>query len=330
MFSLNQYDAAHTSAVIAESSTRGTIAFAGADRRSFLHALLTNDIASLAKGSGVYAAYLTPQGRMISDMRVIDTGDRLLLGVERPIAAALAERFDRLIFSEDVRVSDLTSDLDEVGIYGPLAAHIFERTSGIPVTELKREYDNLTAESLIVARDDGFGVPGFDVYVPRDAAYSLRDKLRGGGAVQASAETIDVLRIEAGRPQFGVDMTTDTIPLEAGIEDRAISFTKGCYVGQEVIIRVMHRGHGRVARRLVRLVMPGAPLPSRGDKVFAGGQPTGDITTAVESPKVGGPMAMAYVHRDHAVPGTELLVNGSKAFVYQPGDELRIGGRERQ
>jgi folate-binding protein YgfZ len=215
-----------------------------------------------------------------------------------------------------------------VGIYGPLAVNIFERTTGISVTQLTREYDNLTAESLIVTRDDGFDLPGFDVYVPRDAGHSLRDKLRSAGAVQASAETIDVLRIEAGRPRFGVDMSTDTIPLEAGIENRAISFTKGCYVGQEVIIRVMHRGHGRIARRLVRLVLPGAALPSRGDKVFSGGQQVGEITSAVESPKVGGPMAMAYVHRDQTGPGTALLVNGSKAFVYQPGNELRIGGRK--
>jgi folate-binding protein YgfZ len=330
MFSLDQYDAAHTSAVISESSTRGTIALAGADRRSFLHALLTNDIATLAKGKGVYAAYLTPQGRMISDMRIIETGERLLLGVERPIAAALAERFDKLIFSEDVQVSDVSNDFDEVGIYGPLAANIFERTTGISVTELANEYDNLTAESFTVTRDDGLGLSGFDVYVPRDAGPSLREKFHGAGAVQASAETLEVLRIEAGRPRFGIDMSTDTIPLEAGIEDRAISFTKGCYVGQEVIIRVMHRGHGRIARRLVRLVLPGAPLPSQGDKVFSGGQQAGEITSAVESPKVGGPMAMAYVHRDHTGPGTELLVNGSKAFVYQPGNELRIGGRKLQ
>ena len=104
MFSLDQYAAAHTSAVMSDDSTRGTIALSGADRRSFLHALLTNDVAALAKGSGVYAAYLTPQGRMISDMRVIETGDRVLLGVERPVAATLAERFDKLIFSEDVQV----------------------------------------------------------------------------------------------------------------------------------------------------------------------------------------------------------------------------------
>ena len=208
----------------------------------------------------------------------------------------------------------------KLGIHGPLAAGIFERATGMSVSDLGREYDNLTTESITVVRDDAFGVPGFDVYVPRAMGHSLREKVHGAGAVKASAETIEVLRIEAGRPRFGVDMSTDTIPLEAGIEDRAISFTKGCYVGQEVIIRVMHRGHGRVARRLVRLVLPGAPVPSRGDKVFSGDQQVGEITSAAESPKAGAPMAMAYVHRDHAAPGTELRVNASKAIVYQAGN----------
>ena len=139
--------------------------------------------------------------------------------------------------------------------------------------------------------------------------------------MKASAETLESLRIESGRPRFGVDMGTDTIPLEAAIEDRAVSFTKGCYVGQEVIIRVMHRGHGRVARRLVRLVLPGSSTPSRGDKVLSGDRQIGEITSAAESPKVGAPLAMAYVHRDHTAPGTELSVNGSKAIVYQPATQ---------
>jgi folate-binding protein YgfZ len=164
------------------------------------------------------------------------------------------------------------------------------------------------------------GVRGFDIYVPRETGQVLRENLVSAGALLANAETVEVLRIEAGRPRFGVDMGPDTIPLEAAIEDRAISFTKGCYVGQEVIIRVMHRGHGRVARRLVRLVLQGSPLPSRGDKVFSGDLQVGEITSAAESPRVGAPLAMAYIHRDHAAAGTQLLVNGSKAVVYQGGD----------
>jgi folate-binding protein YgfZ len=318
MFSLEQYAAAQESAVMTEAP-RGTIELTGADRRLFLHALLTNDIATLEKGTGAYAAYLTPQGRMISDMRVIETGERMLLDVEAALAAPLAERFNALIFSEDVQVADVSAEVCVVGVHGPRAADVVERATGMAATDLASQYSNLSGP-LTVLRDDGLGVPGFDIYVARADCESLRRKLGQAGAVPASDETIEALRIEAGRPRFGADMKTDTIPLEAGIENRAISFTKGCYVGQEVIVRVMHRGHGRVARRLVRLVLPGSAVPNRGAKIFAGDQQVGEITSAAESPKAGAPVAMGYVHRDYAAPGTELIVNGSKGRVHQPGD----------
>jgi folate-binding protein YgfZ len=146
----------------------------------------------------------------------------------------------------------------------------------------------------------------------------MRAKLMDAGVVSAREETAETLRIEAGRPRFGIDMTTDTIPLEAGLEDRAISFTKGCYVGQEVIIRVMHRGHGRVAKRLVSIVLSHGSVPARGDKIHAADRVAGEITSATASPKIGAPLALGYVQRDHAAPGTELTVNGSQARVYQP------------
>jgi tRNA-modifying protein YgfZ len=326
MFSLDQYAAAHSSAVIGGHAWCGTVALTGADRGSFLHGLLTNDIAALTTGGGTYAAYLTPQGRMISDMRVIETGDRMLLGVNRPGAAPLAERLNALVFSEDVQAVDVTAELADVGVHGPTAATIIEHATGISVAGLAGQYSNLThawsgsTERLTIVRDDAFGVPGFSIYVRHSDHITLRQMLARSGAVSAEDETLDSLRIEAGRPRFGTDMNNDTIPLEAGIEDRAISFTKGCYVGQEVIIRVMHRGHGRVARRLVRLVLSGSGVPDRGDTIFAGDAPVGEITSAAHSPKAGAPLAFGYVHRDHTSPGTELRVNGSKAVVYQSGD----------
>jgi folate-binding protein YgfZ len=319
MFSIDQYAAAHDSAVIVERNDRATIVLSGGDRRSFLHALLTNDIVSLVAGKGTYAAYLTPQGRMISDMRVVETGTDILLGVERAVAAPLAERLGKLIFSEDVQVRDASDELDELGLYGSRASEMIVSLAGVSAGTLLAEYDNLTSGFTIV-RDETFGVPGFDMSLARGEGAATRRKLVDLGALPADLETLETLRIEAGRPRFGVDMFTDTIPLEAGIEDRAISFTKGCYVGQEVIGRVMHRGHGRVARRLVRLLVPGGVPPLPGERIFAGPQPVGEITSAAESPKVGAPLAFGYVQRDHAVPGTELTVNASKAFVYQAAD----------
>ena len=318
MFSVDQYNAAHNSAIVVDRSDCGTIAMSGNDRASFLHALLTNDIAALPMGRGVYAAYLTPQGRMISDMRVIETGNRMLLNVARAIAGPLAERFDKLIFSEDVQPRDATAELAIVGVHGPSAARMIHQATGTSVADVVDQYDNVTTESMTVVRDDSLGLPGYDLYVPAGDVTAIRAKLVDAGAVVASGETAETLRIEAGRPKFGVDMNTDTIPLEAGLEDRAISFTKGCYVGQEVIIRVMHRGHGRVARRLMSIVLSNDTVPSRGEVIHAGDRAVGEITSAAASPRHGAPLALGYVQRDFALPGTTLTVNGSEARVYQP------------
>jgi folate-binding protein YgfZ len=316
MFSDHQYNAAHNSAALIERSAQGTVTLTGADRASFLHALLTNDVAGLPKGRGVYAAYLTPQGRMISDMRVIETGSRMLLSVDRHVAAPLAERFDKLVFSEDVQAKD-ASDIAVLGVHGPSAARMIQHATGVSVADLQSQYDNITVESLTIVRDDALGVPGYDVYLPVSDRDAIRAKLIEAGAEQVSDEVAEALRIEAGRPRFGVDMTTDTIPLEAGIEDRAISFTKGCYVGQEVIVRVMHRGHGRVARRLMSIVITDGDVPARGDKILLGDRAVGEITSATASPRMGSPLALGYVQREHAVAGTEVTVGGSQARIYQ-------------
>jgi folate-binding protein YgfZ len=316
MFSDHQYNAAHNSAALIERSSQGTVTLTGADRASFLHALLTNDVAGLPKGRGVYAAYLTPQGRMISDMRVIETGSRMLLSVDRHVAAPLAERFDKLVFSEDVQAKD-ASDIAVLGVHGPSAARMIQHATGVSVADLQSQYDNITVESLTIVRDDALGVLGYDVYLPVSDRDAIRAKLIEAGAEQVSDEVAEALRIEAGRPRFGVDMTTDTIPLEAGIEDRAISFTKGCYVGQEVIVRVMHRGHGRVARRLMSIVITDGEVPARGDKILLGDRAVGEITSATASPRMGSPLALGYVQREHAVAGTEVTVGGSQARIYQ-------------
>ena len=317
MFSIEQYNAAHSAAALVDRSSQGTIALTGADRATFLHALLTNDIAGLTTGRGVYAAYLTPQGRMISDMRVVETGTRILLSVPRDIASSLAERLDKLVFSEDVEAKDITNQLTEIGVHGPSAARMIQGATGISVIDLVDQYDNTTVESVTIVRDDALGLPGYEVYAPPDGAHEIQAKLIEVGAVEASHETAETLRIEAARPLFGIDMSTDTIPLEAGVEDRAISFTKGCYVGQEVIIRVMHRGHGRVARRLVSMILSGGAVPVRGSRIQFGDRIVGEVTSAALSPRLGAPLALGYVQREQAAPGTELTVSGLQARVYQ-------------
>jgi hypothetical protein len=154
------------------------------------------------------------------------------------------------------------------------------------------------------------------VVVPVESAERLTAGMLRAGALAIDADVVEVCRVESGRPRFGLDMTDDTIPLEAGIEDRAISLTKGCYVGQEIVIRILHRGQGRVARRLVGLSLESsAAVPARGTVIRSVERVVGAVTSAVQSPALGRVIALGYVHRDFTTPGTTLSVDGTAATV---------------
>ena len=328
---MNQYETAHRAVGMIVRVAQGTIFVSGVDRASWLQGLLTNDITTLGQGRGCYAAWLTPQGRMITDMRVLELGDRILLGVAAPSAAALATRLEQLVFTEDVQVQNASDRFDVVRVVGPLAAEsivvaltALMGRSTITGAELAQwvEYQNavfsIRDADVIVVRDDGLGVPGYDIDSTIGA--DVRRALEQAGVAHLDESGAETLRIEAGRPLFGVDMDTDTIPLEAGIQDRAISFSKGCYVGQEVIVRVMSRGHGRVVRKLVGLALEGGRVPNAGEPLFANGHEIGRVTSATRSPALGRPIALGYVHRDFAEPGNRVAltnVSGESAIVTQ-------------
>jgi folate-binding protein YgfZ len=315
---LEEYRALRDEAALVERSDRGRIAAAGADRLAYLHAMLTNDIVALRPGTGCYAAYLTPQGRMMADMLVLELGDLTLLDVEPCATSVVLEKLEQFIFSEDVRLSDLTSQLAEVRVCGPCAGDVLAAVvgegGGVSAAALSQlaEYASLRGSfhgaSAVVAADWQLGVPAFNVYLDRQQAGAFQDALRQAGAVDASEDGAEVLRIEAGRPRFGVDMDENTIPLEAGIEARAISFTKGCYPGQEVITRVLHRGHGRVAKRLVGVACDGDVVPARGDPFVVDGKEVGKVTSATMSPSLQSPIALGYVQRDFVDPGTAVSI----------------------
>lgn len=306
---------------IVDRTHRGRLRLTGNDRRAYLQGLLTNDIEALTPGAGCYAAYLTPQGRMISDMRVFETGDDILMDLEGSRAAIVADRLAQFIFSEDVDVKDVTAATAQIGVYGPRAASILRSAAGsaddlerMPMLAVRRVAHR--DSTLTIVRSDDVGVAGFDVVLDAAMASEFASALRDAGAVDVDQETAEAARIEAGRPRFGADMDEDTIPLEAGIEDRAISLTKGCYVGQEIIIRVLHRGHGRVARRLVHLYFDAdAAVPQPGQPILSGEREIGRITSATRSESLGRPLALGYVHRDFAAAGTSVSVAGQRATV---------------
>ena len=271
MFSLDGYKAALVNGGVVRRADRGVLAVAGADRAAWLQGLLTNDIGSLKEGESRYAAYLTPQGRMISDMNVIERGGRILLDVPAPLAASLRDRLDGLIFSEDVQVTNESATL------------------WVWTVISKDRLDDVIGETL---------PPELTALTPLEF------------------DTFEVMRIERGVPRFLADMDEETIPLEAGIEDRAISFTKGCYVGQEVIVRVTTRGGGRVAKKLVRWVADASAeiVPLRDAKMFSFDREIGRVTSAAFSPTINRVVGLGYVHRDFTAAGTEITVvwNGAR------------------
>jgi folate-binding protein YgfZ len=314
------YEAARTGAAVYDRSGRGKVVVAGSDRRSYLHAMLTNDIAALQPGTGCYAAYLTPQGRMIADMRVLELGDLVLMDLDAARNAEVLQKLDEFIFSEDVQLGDVSDTFGLVSVVGPSAAMVLATVlSGPSPTATTPEAMNawpefgslratFSGETAIAVSSTELGVRGFDVFTPAPAAGSLVEALVASGAARLTPQDVEVLRVEAARPAFGIDMDSNTIPLEAGIEGRAVSFTKGCYPGQEVIVRVLHRGHGRVVRKLAGLVLEGDVVPQRGDPLRAGDRDAGRVTSAVLSPAVGRPIALAMVARDFLEPGTALTV----------------------
>ena len=289
----------------------------GSDRASYLQGLLTNDIVALKAGQGCYAAYLTAQGRMIADLYVYEIGDLILLTMAARVKDTVLAKLDQFIFSEDVQLGDVTGSFAQIGIVGPEAADVVARlvagTSLEALTALP-EHGNVRA-SAIVTRVTDAGASGFDVYVERAQAPAFMAAAAAAGVVRLDDETAEALRIESGIPRFGLDLDEQTIPLEAGIEGRAISFTKGCYVGQEIIIRVMHRGHGRVARRLVGFVLSGDQAPASGAVVRAADREVGHVTSGTWSPLLSRPIALGYIHHDFVEPGTSVTVAGTAAEV---------------
>ena len=337
---LEGYDAARERAAVYPRGPRAVLAVGGRDAVSFLHGILTNDIASLAAGQACYAAYLTPQGRMVSDMDVLRRQNDLLLDVEPQVGPRLAERFDSSIFTEDVSITDRSPELASIGVYGPEAASLLSGVlddagvpAGVPgldehVTRswTAGEGTPAAAGELTILGTNRGGVNGFHLFADVAAARPLVEALVARGAERLGDLAAESLRIEASVPKFGTDMTDDTIPLEAGIEARAISTTKGCYVGQEVIVRILHRGHGRVVRRLAGLQVDGDVIPLAGTRLLSGEKEVGHVTSAVRSPRLG-VIALGYVHRDYVEPGTRLQLANPLA---NAGEPLRAAEAEAE
>jgi folate-binding protein YgfZ len=251
---------------------------------------------------------------MTTDMNVLESGDMILLDVPAARTSDVLQRLDMFIFTEDVQVANLSDSLIGVGVHGPDASRALKHVLDVSGLSDWADFQNVRVPhdgtSVVVARIDQLGVPGFTIYVDPASAPELVAGLERAGAVHVDQPAVTAARVEAGYPLFGIDMDDDIIPLEAGIEGRAISFTKGCYVGQEVVIRILHRGHGRIVRKLVGLRFEGEDLLAPLVRLHAGGRDIGFITSSALSPRFGA-IALGYVHRDFVEPGSRVEADAS-------------------
>jgi tRNA-modifying protein YgfZ len=320
LYASASHDVLRDGALLVGHGDAGVVRVAGADRATWLQGLLTNDVEALRPGQGCYAAWLTPQGRMLTDAVVLAEDDSLTIELPAAIVGALFRQLNDAVFAEEVELADESGAWRSLGVYGERAGEVLARSlvgsrppaHGLDAATLNGwlELEHAALPHLgRVARVGTYGVAGFILRVPVDQADLWTSRLRLAGATLATAEAIEYARIETGRPRFLVDMDADTIPLEAGIESRAISFTKGCYVGQEVIVRVVHRGGGRVARKLVGLAIDGPDVPLARAAVKAERGEIGRVTSAAWSPRLLRTVALAYVHRDFVAPGTAVTVH---------------------
>jgi tRNA-modifying protein YgfZ len=292
-----QYRALKEGAGFVDRSPRGKLTVKGSDAAEFLQGQLTNDVEALQPDAGCYAALLDRKGHMQADMRVLRRGaGELWLDME-PEALATVERHLRMYsIGREVEIEDVTSAWAILSVIGPGAVET-AGTAPLRPEHAHRYFERDGLEILAVSTD-----LGLDLIARSERADALRAALAGSGAVEVTEAAAETVRVEFGRPRFGHEMTTATIPQEAGIDDRAVSFTKGCYIGQETVARLHYKGRPNRHLRGLRLEAPVAG----GDAIMLGDREIGKVGTAVISPALG-PIALAIIRRE-AEPGTRVAV----------------------
>ena len=315
--------ALHEGAALFDRGDRGRMSLTGAKAAELLTGLVTSDVLALAPGGGQYAAILTPKGKIIADARIFarsdaagvdgaaGTVDRLLVDTSPRAADALASTIRKYVNPRVARYVDERASLAVLGVFGPRARDFVSEATGIAPDALAAlsVYGHADAGAgdarVMVARVPELLVEGYDLFLLASRAEALLERLTEAGAIPAGAATWDIARVEAGRPEWGVDMDEGTVPQEANFDELdAISYTKGCYTGQETVARVHFRGH--VNRHLRHLRFADDATPPRGaELVDESGKVVGDVRSAVRSPRAGA-LAIAMVRREVA-PGTRVV-----------------------
>jgi tRNA-modifying protein YgfZ len=279
------YDALRERAAWLDLSARGKIKLTGEDRARLLHAMTTNHIQQLTPGSGCYAFFLNDKGRVIADANILCRPDHFLLDVEPETRQPLYQHLDHFIIADDVTPEDTTDSITTIAVEGPQAAEVLQR-AGAPIPEA--DYSTVDWSEAVIARVNSTGDGGFFVFVPVTEKPALIARLEAAGAEHADADAARVVRIEHGKPRYGDDISERFLAQEAN-QPHALHFSKGCYLGQEIVERV--RSRGQIHRVLKPLVLETTEPPAPGTKLDTGAE----ITSAAYSPALGKVVALAYV-----------------------------------
>jgi folate-binding protein YgfZ len=315
MSEMNEYSALHNGALFFDRSDRARTRISGPKAAELLTGMVTNDVSALVAGEGQYAAALTPKGKIVADLRIFALEDAILVDTSAAAASGWKDMVRKYINPRLAPYHDVTSELRDFGVFGRSARLIVSRVMGIDDRDLAAlpPYGNIARPfgdaRAIIDRVPEMDIEGFEVFIPNEAADALRAALVTAGVAAGGKDTWEIARIESGRPQWGADMDDSTLPQEANLDELgAISYTKGCYIGQETVARVHFRGHVNRMLRKLRFVTRPAP-PKGAELVDETGKVIGDIRSVALSPRYGG-VALGMVRRE-VQPGTTLQARWS-------------------
>ncbi len=303
------YESLRSSAAFLDLSDRGKIRLTGEDRHRLLHAITTNDIQGLAAGSGCYAFFLNAQGRILGDANVFNPGDSLLLDVEPELTAKLFEHIDKYIIADDVMLSDETSQWAAISVEGPNSE---DALKSLPVPIPEQAFNTLPWRDGFVAAVSASGLLGFRLFVPVAQKPSLIAELQAAGVPEADALAVKTVRLEHGKPRYGEDITERYLAQETN-QMQAVSFAKGCYLGQEIVERV--RSRAQIHRILTPIRLRTNVVPPAATKLAMEGKDIGEITSAAYSPVLNEVAALAYLRREQIQTKAEMTVSGSSELV---------------
>ena len=306
------YSALRERAAWLDLSARGKIRVTGEDRARLLHAMTTNHVEQLKPGEGCYAFFLNAQGRILGDVNLLCFEDHFLLDTEPETRRKLFEHLDRYIIADDVTIEDLTDQTATIAVEGPESAAVLKKL-GAPVPEAA----NSTAawDGSVIAHLNSTGANGYFILAPADRKDAMIAQLVTAGAIEASPDDARIVRLENGRPRYGEEITERYLIQETG-QLQAVHFSKGCYLGQEIVERV--RSRAQIHRVLRRLEIDTADPPAAGVKLKSLSPDPADaaeIASAAFSPALQKTVALAYVRTTFAEPGTELSFGDARARV---------------